>query len=384
MKTFAPIGCRGISEGQIKTFRGGKGRLMPSPFLRNREGYILFSLLIVGFLGVCIAMSTFVGIKGSLKTAGTNRINSTAFNIAEAGKEHALSMLRSDSVTLHPNAGIVLLNDIPFDIGAYTVRCSTNSGLDTVYLQSRGKAAAESVMIAVSCWRYTVIGKMNYASQAAVTAKADVELLGNIIIDGNDYDSINNIKNPPGGTYAVITCGLYTSRSKIRAYGKGITDTSSIYVLDSARKQNADTTGYPRTPEEVLGLHGGDLDSFKISAFPAVPFHGIVYIDSAGPKIDFDFKNSTGIFIYHNSTFSATLKNIKGSFKGILICDRIDHVNDTSRILGAIVTLSKDPAGNCFGNGDARIRYSSQILSNLKNYCGRLPLFVDIASWREL
>jgi hypothetical protein len=349
-------------------------------------------------------MSVFLGLRGSVKAAGTHRISANAFNIAEAGKEHALSLLRRETVSLHPGTDTLLLDAISFDIGSYSVRCSTNDKIDTVYLKSKGTAGDQTVTIFVKCWRHTVVGLMNCPGPAAVLCKSKVEVLGNIAIDGNDWDSTGSKIVGPG-VFGITTGGTDTIGGSAVVSGKGFVDTCSSskgkggggksgksicasagdsIPHDSVVQRISDTTKFPRTPEQALGLKSGALDSFKVSSFPAAPFHKIIYVDSAGPKIGYNFNNSSGIFIYHNSSYTATLKNIQGNFKGILICDQVDHINDSAKVLGRIITLANNPVGNCFGNGAASIRYSAQILTNLDNYCGTLPFFIDIAAWKEL
>jgi hypothetical protein len=354
----------------------------------SQGGYILFTLLVVGTLIICIAMSAFLGIKGSMKAAGSNRVRGNAFNIAEAGKEHALSILRLDSMLLKPTKDSMVLSAVSFGEGSYTVSCSTNSKTDTVFVRSTGSMGAQAVSIEAACYRYTVLAKMAYTSTAAITVKSDIKALGNVTIDGNDWDSTNTAIVGPG-VYGISTCGDDSVDASAQVYGRGFIDSTKskktgAVPIDSVVLDNLNPAGYPGTPEAVLGLAAGALDTFKTHSFPATPFHGIVYVDSAGIKNSFDFRGSSGIFIYHSAGYSSILKNIKGSFKGILICDQIDHINDTTRVLGSIATLSNDPFGNVFGNGKAFIRYSSQILQNLQNYMGKLPVFVDVVSWKEL
>ncbi len=372
----------------MRTVSTEKTVLKPAALKTDRTGYILFTVLIIGTLVICIGMSAFIGMRSSAKAMGSQRIRGNTFNIAEAGKEHALSILRLDSAALKPGKDTILLSNVPFDMGSYTVRCSTNATIDTVYIRSRAAAGNQTVTIEAASHRYTILDKMNYSSTAAVCTKSDIKLLGNVTIDGNDWDSTNTAIIGPG-VFAISTCGDDSVAASAEAYGRGFIDPKAskkpgAIPIDSVVQDHLDTAGYPATPEAVLGLTPGALDTFKTSTFPAMPFHGIVYVDSAGVKIDLDFKGSTGIFIFHSSSYASILKNIKGSFKGILICDQIDHINDTTHILGAITTLSSSPYGNVFGNGKAYIRHSSQVLSNLQNYTAKLPLFVDIVTWKEL
>ena len=348
----------------------------------SRNGYILFSLLIIGTLVGCIAMSVLLGLKGSLKNAGVQRIQGNAFNIAEAGKEHALSLLRLNSAALTPNQDSDILTNIAFDIGSYTVRCITNATMDTIVLRSKGIAGARTATVEVKCLRSTILAKMSYTFPAAVVAKSNVATSGNITIDGNDWDSTNS-SIIGTGIYAISTCGSVSQGGSSNLYGRGYT--SGTPPLNEVVNDSADSSGYPTTPEEVLGVSLGSLDSFKTSSLPSTPFHGIVYVDWPGSGEEkFDLNGSSGIFIFHNSTYSAILKPLHGDFKGIIICDQIRNLNSNGTILGAIVTLSST-ASHTFGNGTPYVRYSSQVLNNLDKYINNVaPSSVDVISWREI
>ncbi len=360
-----------------------KKRKKPRIKLGNQNGYILFSLLLVGILIICVAMGAFSGMRSSMKTAGTQRIQGNAFNIAEAGKEHALSLLRLDSVALRPSQDSVILHNVAFDAGSYTVRCVTNPTMDTLVLRACGTAGSQTASIESNYFRYTIISKLHFTANAAVTSRSDVHLTGTILIDGNDYDSTNFFRLNPG-VFGISTCGIYDPQNASKTYSLGRGYTGGSPPIDSVVKQNADPSGYPKTPEEVLGLSPGALDKIKTTSFPSAPFHGIVYVKGPGIINAPDFNGSTGIFIYHDTTFNSVLKDIHGAFKGILICDQIDHINGSANFLGIVVTLSSEVAGNAFGNGNASIRYSSQVINNLGNYIYKPLVFVDNISWKEI
>lgn len=80
---------------------------------------------------------------------------------------------------------------------------------------------------------------------------------------------------------------------------------------------------------------------------------------------------------------TAEFKGTQGTFKGILICDNVNRINGEMDILGAVVTLSKNTY-SWFCNGAANIRYSSQVLNNLRGFCENMDLVLDERSWKEL
>ncbi len=364
--------------------QGVSGKIVPSS---SQKGYILFSLLIVGTLIMCVAMASMVGVRNSLKVAGVQRQHGNAFNIAEAGKECALADLRGNAVTLSPGTTSWIYFEKSFDAGKYSVRCITNSLLDTLWLQSYATVGAQSATVEVACYRHPFSSTMSFSFPAAIISKADVHLTGSIIVDGNDYDSAVADSIVGKGVYGVSTGGIYDPQNpkKDYAYGRGYTSDSSVIPLDSVVAASVDISGYPKTPEEVLGMSAGSLDAYKTSSMPAVPFHGIVYITSGPGEIkDPPLDDCSGIFIYHDASYQSVLRNIHAkNFKGIIICDQIDKINGGAAILGAVVTLSNDPAGHTFGNGNATIRYSSRILANLGQYIWSSSFFVDVLSWKE-
>jgi hypothetical protein len=149
----------------------------------------------------------------------------------------------------------------------------------------------------------------------------------------------------------------------------------------------ADPSPTPVTPEEVLGLPAGALDDLRrtpaeFAADPVVPLEGIVYITGdfgtgagSGPGLD-----GTGVLIVHNPLFDprehdpadplydpsrvadpryrpAVLGNkTGGTFRGVVIADRIDKFTGQATVYGSVVTLSRTHGSSLAGK--ARIQYS--------------------------
>lgn len=91
----------------------------------------------------------------------------------------------------------------------------------------------------------------------------------------------------------------------------------------------------------------------------------------------------SGTYGVHNSTKTAEFKGTQGTFKGILICDNVNRINGVMQIAGAVVALSENTS-SWFGNGQANIFFSSQILDNLRGLCDNVDLVLSENSWKEV
>jgi hypothetical protein len=363
---------------------------------KNSDGYILIALLIIGVLVCTIALITFTSMRNSLKSAGSKRVNTCAFNIAEAGKEHALAQLRGKIVVPIADSSIGILNNVQFGketcLGAYTVRCSSNTAKNKLWLRSQGGAGNQSVKIEVVCNRYSIISKLAFKPEGAVNARAVVQTTGNITIDGRDWDSSGSA-TVGNGVYGVSTCRTFENDKGASSVGGNGNAPPAKGEAANSVKQFADSVNFPKTPEEVLGVAPGFLDPYIVNTLPPLPFHGIVYLNTSA-NISFNSNNlagSSGILIVHDSsnhsgTGTGTMDGVHGDFKGIIIADRFNQLNSNGNMYGAIVALSQISLKDIFGNGTPKVRYSSQVLQNLLNYVDQTTLkyYIDVDSWKEL
>jgi hypothetical protein len=359
----------------LEKLRKGCCRFFPV----SDTGTAMLFALVLSMVGALVMGSLMMTSRLSSKKSQYRRENIAALNIAEAGKEKTLAELRGRN--LDPAAGqkITPYADVSFGTGAYTVTCSTNAAADTAYIVSTGVCNQDTARLAViatlgpgAAWSKWVKG--------AVTARTAVSTLGDITIDGRDHDTTGALTGT-GGTYGVCAGGSVSVGGSSQI-GGGTTAPQQPGIEGVTVQSNIDTTGYPQTPEEILGLSAGALDSFKISGCPE-SISGIMYTEEEECKKD---PVGEGILIYHNSGRTAGVKNFHGNFKGLVIMDQVKHVNAGAMILGAVMMLGIDVAGNCFGNGKANIHYSSQMLGkvtqSLPATSGRRT--VTVVSWREM
>ena len=350
-----------------------------SNFYTAETGSAMVFVMVLSFIAMIMISSFFFTSRYTIKKGGNRRIKVDVLNIAEAGKEEALAVLRNRSFNPWANQDTVLFSDKAFSSGTYTVRCLANSGIDTIHIISTGVIGSDSITIDViasmhdpDSWRKWVKG--------AITARTAVDLLGNIEVDGRDYDTTGGptgtLHSPVGGIYGVSSGGAVNAGGSSEIGGQTTAPTAPK-IAGVTVEEYIDTTGYPTTPEEVLGLPPGALDIYKTSSCPSSSFHGIVYTDKA---CDF----AGGILICHNNTGTASLENYHGNFKGLIIADEDKHINGGATILGAIIFLGKTTGGNCIGNGGAVIHYSSKMLDNVTStLTGTIRRKVTVVSWSE-
>jgi len=205
--------------------------------------------------------------------------------------------------------------------------------------------------------------------QAAVTIGGVASTNGSITVDGREHDTNGNLTVAPG------TFGISTASATFSQGGSSKLGGNGIAPSSPANPASYELNGpaVPSTPEQVLGLGAGALDQYKTSTPPQTPFNGVVYLTTNWNSANLD--GSKGILIVHNSTGDAFLKNIKGTFKGLIISDDIIHINANAQLIGAVVGMKSE--GVTIGNGDAEVKYSSAVLSTLPlvNY--------RVTSWQD-
>ncbi len=339
---------------------------------KSQEGISIVLVTTSALILMIVMLTLSFNVTQGIKDTGKSRQRTQALNYAEAGKEKFFTVLRSGTFDWKRFLDTTIYNDVSFGKGNYTVSCSTVSmgNFDTILILASGKQGNAQKKIEVLASLNAALNNDQLKPgwvRGAVTTYGDVTTLGNIEIDGRDHDTNGVLLAYPNdyGVYGVSTCGDLTQSGNSIIGGRGIpsqrpADTASI-------QEYADTTGYPLTPEAVFGLPPGTFDPFKIRPEDfTTPFHGIVYVE--GTLIAPDLNNSTGILIIHKSDYSASIKNLRGDFKGMLIADDIIHINNNASLFGAVLTFKTFTDGNALGNGNADIYYSSYILNHLGDY----------------
>lgn len=325
--------------------------------IHSRHGMALIVLSIFTLLLGIFAVSLYAMSYGEIRAAETNAALVQSFYIAEAGVERQLANLNDGD---NQSLGTVSIGQ-----GEATVIYVENAGTIT----SAGSVPNHSASVTVTA---TVKQKTLAASaEAALKAASNITTNGQITIDGRDHDPNGNLTGAAGIYGVAVTTSTYVQSGSSQVGGNGIAPANPhnpATVLLNA-------SPLPPTPEEFLGLEPGDLDSYKTSTAPAPNFSGIIYFTGdAWQPVDFG-TFSSGIVIVHNADGDALMKNIHGSFNGLIITDKLEHLNGDMVVNGAIITTTQD--GNVVGNGSAEVNYSSEVLAGLT-----VPIY-EITSWQD-
>jgi hypothetical protein len=219
--------------------------------------------------------------------------------------------------------------------------------------------------------------------KAAITANNPVSTLGNLTVDGRDHSTSGALIAGQG------TLGIWTTKTLSQSGNSNIGGHAGAVDYPPAKPANAGSVatgqtwpgGYPGTPDSVLGgpalgytegtlkslakSHAGGSQYVTDPSTLSLPLMGITYVElpSGGVWQSMNITGS-GLLIVHNSAKNAAMKNMNsGTFTGLMIVDDPVHIH--ANIVGALVALTPSPSeGNCIGNGNGSVAYSSQAIIN--------------------
>jgi hypothetical protein len=340
---------------------------------------IIIALTII--LNIALAAVLFSSRHLTNKT-GIKRVKTSVINIAEAGKERLYAQVSWGHYIPKADTQETVYSKTPFQNGSYTVACRTNTTHDSLWVRSRATEGTITTTIETIASLVPDITIMFPPVRGAVTSRSRITVKGNIEIDGRDYDTSNT--QIGSGTFGVSTCdSIFLSGSatiggndQIPVNDKNLEPVRSVVVDEMASVDPVFAS-----PEAFLGLPAGALDAYKVSTL-TTPFRGLVYLTNnyVGPV---HFGESYGILIIHNPLKSAELQITDGTFRGLIIVDRMAKISGNATILGAVVTLSESEVST-FGTGTAVIHYSKKVLENLQFYCSNLRKKVQETAWKEV
>jgi hypothetical protein len=356
-----------------------------SMFFNNRGSSLIFVVSLAIILNI-VFVTVYMTISTTQKKTGVKRLNTNSIFLAEAGKEKLYAEINTSTISLTPNQRTQIYTDFSLGTGTFTVSCSTNASVDTVWVESWGKDQTSETGIGVVASVTTDAAIAAPPIRAAVTSRPDVELKGSIFISGNDHDSSGVATGDPG-VYGVSTCGVLGIGGSGDVSGKGFGPygkKASAAEIAKVAEQSVAISVSLSSPETFLGVPAGSLDKYKIKESDlTLPFHGIRYIEStAGPL---HIGGSSGILIIHSPMKNATTHlNATGKFKGIVVVDEMDKMNGNLTVIGAVACLADFAGAKKFGNGSADVKYSSYVLNNLNKFILDGDKSVKELSWKEL
>jgi hypothetical protein len=357
----------------------GKSDIMKS--LKNDRGSTLITVIIIAIVLNIVLAVFFFSTRNTSKSAGAKRIKTSVFNIAEAGKEALYSQVSWRKYTPKANTIETVFSNQTFQSGKYTVECRSNALLDTLWTISKGVESNDSTTIETVAWLHPDFPINFPPILGAVTSRSRITVKGNIEIDGRDYDTSNIMID--NGIYGISTCDSMLLSGSATVGGNGIApvnDKNLDPVQETVADEKIPVDGRYASPEAFLGIPAGSLENYRVTTLPT-PFCGLYYLTESfvGPV---HFGNSYGILIIHNEYKNAELQIVDGTFRGLIITDRMAKISGNAVILGGVVTLCEGEVST-FGTGTAVIRYSKQALLSLTAYCNNVRKKVQEVSWKE-
>lgn len=331
---------------------------------------------IIMVLGIAVAMSFLtIGAQEKRNEAVANACRAYnacgSRNLAHSAANVALKNITYDRSYHGTVSG-------SFSGGSYTATCSKVPATTNSRVVATGtyEQTARSVEVMVELYPKHLRG--------AITTKPDVQTLGILDVDGRDYDENENIIPNQGGP-AIVSENTITRGGNSRYGGtneSGQDFAPSTSFDPSLIEQNVSFDGgFPASPDAVVGVDDGTLKAIAQSGIGGsqyatnpsniqIPLKGVTYLELpdngtwTSPNFTycscgFDY-NSFGILVVHNANKNARLKDMRGSFYGIIIADDVDKIH--GKVTGNVTVIGDHARGNCIGNGTGDVHYSSYYL----------------------
>ena len=242
------------------------------------------------------------------------------------------------------------------------------------------------------------VRQINLTGYPPIVADGNIDFTGNISVDGRDWNMAGSAIVAGGGD-GVWAGGALNVGGSAGIGGNGLPppnggaapgsiEPNHNWAADSLDNDNDGTVdqvgeGFPSDPDQAIGTPAGSLLATakasgtyfnnQASYMAAIAANGgqmpggkVIYCDFT-PSPPFELGTTMNaapsILIIHNATSTAVAQNVHGSFKGLLMADKIEHINAGTDILGMVYAWGQ--FGNTFGNGTSSIRFSSEVMANL-------------------
>lgn len=221
---------------------------------------------------------------------------------------------------------------------------------------------------------------------AAVVSQDDVQTLGNVSIDGRDWNQDGTAVMGPG-VFGILSTKDIDVGGSSAVGGSGNAPPRSGASAGSVQANGGSyfPDGYPDSPDKVLNLPRGELKNEAIRrgtyftseadylrAMPPGGWSGTIVYAEFDPSPSFAiggdaYNADPTILVIHNDTGTTSVKNTKGFFKGLLIADEINHTSAPGGLIGSEFLLSPTAASgaNAFGTANTPIKFSSEVMNGL-------------------
>jgi hypothetical protein len=389
--------------------------------LNNDKGMALLGVLITIMIVAMIGLTILLTTSSESLLVQNNFENTQTLYVTESSIDGVLFKLKTykywdasrwTGVTaLNAPAGSANLDNIAFPSSA-----TANFMVTGTY---EGKQRQVQLTV-----RYTMPGILGAASFRAAS-----NILGSVVLDGRNHDSLGNLIEDGSGTYALTLEDTEESFNLGNGVDLASSEDGVDYILENTTTNRAifEQTGLPETPDEVFNLNEGDLKSIANVAGNYYDYrttanqdkniaftvrNGINYVELGCDDPDThgqQYENKwapEGIFMENPTTTNAALiihnacgdavyranqcgtgpvdadLNCLNVFKGVMVVDTVDTLHHD--IIGAIVGLSETSA-NMVGNGNGSVLYSRGLVTDLvDSYVpSDTQLELRTTSWQE-
>ena len=384
------------------------------------------TVLVAAVLAAAMMMSmTYLYFSSSLDDLGEiakGMRRDRVFYIAEAGVGEAIDHLDR-------GGGARVIDRLDEDDWNYKVRILDRGigdlGQEIFEIESlaEGESGVRTVnAVAEDQYRSPVLG-------AALQAGARCYVMGNTTIDGRDHDSLGLgivglgvngfaaagngvlLNGPSIGGNGIAPLispaagdGVYRADllfgDGVNDDGDGAADEEALDGLDNDGdgQIDEDLRAYIADPDELFNLPTDTIKRYcerrntyfetadQLSTFIALrggdfPGGEVVFVEAAVVGVDFgsNWNAEPSLLIVHTPDADAELVSIEGRFKGLIVTDKLAHLDGDIEILGGLYALKRAAIGNPIGLGSAYIGYSSRVVEELP----RVPHF-KIKAWRDV
>jgi Tfp pilus assembly protein PilX len=260
--------------------------------------------------------------------------------------------------------------------------CATVATNPIFKVTSTGAARDGRKVLSSMIRRFSV----NPQPDGALTANTNVKVQSAAaVIDGHNHDCDGNNPSDTGSLAAATSptgasgIDINKPQNLVCAAGTGTACKGTSSTFPSTI--GALLLGPTATITQIEAFNAY-LESIKVTPAqaPTSAFHGVLYVNGNYTQPP---DGSTGILIVHNATDNANLGNFNGgTFKGVIIADKINKINGNAQIIGAIFGFGSTADGVNVDDitGTPNIKYSKCIIDGLSQ---NFPFEVVKGTWHE-
>jgi len=341
----------------------------------------------------------FGGSAANLDSAGRTFTSSGSAHAAggalvSASITNTVSDPRSYTVTVAPVVGFVAPCWQYVDqFGAPLGSCAKVADYPMFKVTSTGIAKNSQKVLSTMIQRFVI----NPDPKSTLEANTNINVnSASAIIDGRNYDCDGNNpasdNNFPAATSPTGAAGISINKPENLQCdsGAGVTNCGGTSGTFPNSIGGLLLRGNPYVTTTQIDALNAYLESIKVAPAQAPPkdgppFHGILYVDG-----DYEMPpdGSTGVLIVHHRDGSnhdvATLGNFDGgTFKGLIIADKINKINGNAEIIGVTFAFGNAADGVTVDDvtGTPNIKYSKCALE--KYVPSAFPFQIVRGTWHE-